>query len=306
MMLLESPLSLTLVGAAYLLAMRSLPRGVAVIAAWALLPVAANALYWFHAPRMLFEAGPAWILLAVLAVAHAFRRIRPELRPALVFGVAATLVVAAPLAVTRIRSQAWDAETLSRITVPPGGEGSLVFVHAPWDERIASTLQAAGMRNDSIQPILRRNDTCALHLYAVSRVAGARGADLPPIDLEQTNAPGASLRAVQLPGGTRAWLRAGAQWRPACAREAAADRLGSIALAPLLWQGDLPGLEGGQPMFVRDHGPERNRAVLAAYPERRPQVWGYASPDGSPMLMPYERGMALLWGNGASVPASGP
>jgi hypothetical protein len=111
---------------------------------------------------------------------------------------------------------------------------------------------------------------------------------------------------VQLQGGTRAWLRYGAQWSPACAREAAADRLGSIALAPLLWQGDLPGLESGQPMFVRDHGPERNRAVLAAYPERRPLVWGYESPDGSPTLMPYDRGMSLLWGSGASVPVSGP
>jgi hypothetical protein len=48
--LLDSPLSVVMVAALYLVVARGLPRGASVVAAWALLPVAANALYWFHAP----------------------------------------------------------------------------------------------------------------------------------------------------------------------------------------------------------------------------------------------------------------
>jgi hypothetical protein len=279
---------------------------------------------------MLFEAAPAWILLAALAVAHGYERSGPVLRVAVGVAVATALLVATPLAVARVRSRAWDAETLSRIVVPEDAAGALVFVHAPWDERIASTLQATGMRADSIQPLLRRNDTCALHLYARARLADGLAdvaddelADVAstrlddglvavpdsvprrtggvaslPVDLRQTSDPAEGSIAVQLEGGTRVRVRDGAVWPPACAREAAADRFGSVALAPLLWQGDLPGLEAGRPMFVRDHGPERNADVRAAFPHRPALVWGYESGGGAPALMPYDRGMALLWGSG--------
>jgi hypothetical protein len=295
--LLDSPLSVVLVAAVYLVAARALPRGAEVVAAWALLPVAANAVYWFHAPRMLFESSPAWLLLAVLAVAHAYGRAGPT-RTGIAVVVAATLLVALPMAVTGIRARAWDAETLSRIVAPEtDGEPALVFVHAPWDERIAATLQAAGMRNDSIQPILRRNDTCVLHLHAVARLTGSMTTGLVDLDLRQTHAAAEGSRAALLEGGTRVRFADGAGWPLVCSREVAADRFGSIALAPLLWQGDLPGLEHGRPMFVRDLGPERNRAVLSAYSDRRPLVWGYESLGGPPVLMPYERAMALLWGS---------
>jgi hypothetical protein len=179
--------------------------------------------------------------------------------------------------------------------MPAEGEGALVFVHASWDERIASTLQASGMRNDSIQPILRRNDTCVLHLYAEARLAGTGGSALPTIDLAQTSAPPERASAAQLEGGTRIWRERGRDWPEVCVREAAADRFGSLALAPLLWQGDLPGLESGHPLFVRDFGPERNRAVLAVFSDRRPLVFGYGNDGGAPALLPYEDAMALLW-----------
>jgi hypothetical protein len=298
--LLDSPIPLTLVAAVYLTVARAVPSGASVVVAWALLPVAADAFYWFHAPRMLFEAAPAWMLLAVLGVAHAHERAGAAVRTGIGVSAAATLLVAAPLAVTGLRSRAWDQETLSRIVAPGTGtvQPALVFVHAPWDERIASTLQAAGMRNDSIQPILRRNDTCALHVYAVARLSGSRGPTLPPIDLLQTHAGAEDSRAVLLEGGTRARISDGATWPAACTREAAADRFGSVALAPLLWQGDLPGLEDGRPMFVRDQGPERNERVREAFPDRSALVWGYESLGGAPVLMPYERAMALLWGSG--------
>jgi hypothetical protein len=157
------------------------------------------------------------------------------------------------------------------------------------------------MRNDSIQPVLRRNDTCALHLYAAARLDGARGSALPSLDLAQTNAPAERATAASLDGGTRIWRDPALDWPGVCAREAAADRFGSLALAPLLWQGDLPGLESGRPMFVRDLGPERNGAVLAAFPDRRPLVLGYGE-GGGPGLLPYEDAMALLWG-GAQPPS---
>jgi hypothetical protein len=297
--LLEAPVSVVLLGAAYLALARSLPRGVGLVAAWALLPVAANALYWFHAPRMLFEASSAWMLLAVLAVFRALERAAPDARAGIGAAAAAALLIALPLSIARVASERWDEETLSRIAVPDGAEGALVFVHTAWDERVASMLQAAGMRNDSIQPILRRNDTCALHLYAVRRLESASAGtspDLPGIDLTQTHEPPVRATPVALEGGTRIWREADRSWPDVCVREAATDRLGAVALAPLLWQGDLPGLESGGPLFVRDYGPERNRAVLTAFPDRRPLVFGYEPLGTRPVLAPYDRAMAVLWG----------
>jgi hypothetical protein len=302
--LLEAPVSVVLLGAAYLALARSLPRGIALVAAWALLPVAANALYWFHAPRMLFEASPAWMLLAVLAVSHALEGAGPRARAGIGAASAAALLVAVPLSITRVAAERWDDETLARIVVPAAADGALVFVHAPWDERIASMLQTAGMRNDSIQPILRRNDTCALHLYAVSRLDASSAGEAAPhrvpldplaIDLAQTHEPPVRATPALLEGGTRIWREVDRPWPDACAREAAADRLGAVALAPLLWQGDLPGLESGRPLFVRDYGPERNRAVLEAFPDRRPLVFGYEAASARPVLLPYDRAMTLVW-----------
>jgi hypothetical protein len=287
---------MVLLGAAYLGLARALPRGVGVVAAWALVPVAANALYWFHAPRMLFEASPAWLLLAVLAASLAFERSGRVGRVGVGTAIALMLLVSGPLTLTRLASQRWSEETLSRIVAPAAGGDAVVFVHTSWDERIASMLQASGMRNDSIQPILRRNDTCALHLYATARLDGVTDSALPPIDLAQTHAPPARAAAASLQGGTRIWRDRGYGWTDVCAREAGADRFGSLALAPLLWQGALPGLPSNTLMFVRDYGPERNRAVLAAFPDRRPLVFGYGSGEGGPVSMPYDDAMTLLWG----------
>jgi hypothetical protein len=130
----------------------------------------------------------------------------------------------------------------------------------------------------------------------VARLDGARGSALPAIDAEQTPAPAERARATQLAGGTRIWREPGREWPEACVREAVADRFGSLALAPLLWQGDLPGLESGRPMFVRDLGPLANLAVLSVFPDRRPLVLGYdGGSDERPTLSPYDEAMALLW-----------
>ena len=65
--LLETPFPVTAVIGLYLLLAPRLPKGAGVLAAWAFLPVVANGYYWFHDVRMLFEAGPAWIALGVIA-----------------------------------------------------------------------------------------------------------------------------------------------------------------------------------------------------------------------------------------------
>ena len=67
--LLETPVSLALVVGLFLVLAPRLAPSVRVLAAWAVVPVFGNALYWFHQPRMLFETGPAWIFLSAFAVA---------------------------------------------------------------------------------------------------------------------------------------------------------------------------------------------------------------------------------------------
>lgn len=293
---LETPVSLVVVGAVWLVVAGKLPTGARVVAAWALFPVAAQALYWFHAPRMLSESAPAWILLAVLAVAHAHRAASPTLRMGLWTGVVTAGLMTLAFLPGRVRSLAWPEETLSRITLPEGGaDGALVFVHTSWDERIASQLQATGIRNDSIQPILRRNDFCRLQEYAQARLGGVTGASLPAIDLQQTSAEQPGMIGLRQPGAPVVWRGEGVEWSEQCVLEMSSDRYGAVALAPLLWQGDLPGLERGSPMFVRDFGPAKNEALRALYPEREPMVWAYP-PSGRPVLLEYAAAMAMLWG----------
>jgi hypothetical protein len=302
-MLLETPLSIVLVGAVYLVVAPAKRLGTGVVAAWALLPVLAHALYWFHAPRMLSEAAPAWILLAVLGAAYALERTSAALRAGVWSGVAvAALIATAAFVPARVHSQAWTEETLSRITAPAGeADGALVFVHAAWDERLASMLQAAGVRGDSIQPIVRRNDFCLLREYALARLEGAPAASLPAIDLAQSSDPPTGLIALQQPSGSIVWRGESAPWSEACVREMFADRFGSVALAPLLWQGDLPGLERGAPMFVRDFGPQRNEALRALIPNRGALVWAHP-PGGRPALLPYDAAMNTFWGPLPSPP----
>ena len=205
---------------------------------------------------------------------------------AIVIGLAGATVVGAP---TRWGSYEWSEETLQRITVPslPTEEPAIVFVHTSWNERLSSRLQGAGgMRQDSVIAALRRNTNCELHSYALAREAraalgGSRRADgrnpgdvsLPEVDLEQIPGMPSDIERPPSPPGATLRTRAGEPFGTACYREVNADRYGAVALAPLLWQGDLPGVEEGRTMFVRDFGPEQNRRLLDAYPERQPFVF---------------------------------
>ena len=210
---------------------------------------------------------------------------------------------------TRWNSYRWSEETLQRITVPslPTERPAIVFVHTSWNERLSSRLQGAGgMRQDSVITVLRRNTNCGLHSYALAREARADprqadgldpgGGSLPAVDLEQVPGTPLNIERPPSPPGATLRTRAGEPFGIACSREVGADRYGAVALAPLLWQGDLPGLEEGRPMFVRDFGPEQNRRLLDAHPDRQPFVFVPKDPRLPPEIVPYDEAMAQLWG----------
>ncbi|MCJ7629781.1 MAG: hypothetical protein MUO50_15505, partial [Longimicrobiales bacterium] len=312
--LLETPLPLTVVIGGYLLLGPRLPKGSGTIMAWALLPLMANALYWFHSSRMMFEAAPAWILLSVLGVVEIVSWSRDRGRWSKRLGEVASWIVPISMILavgwgipTRWSNYSFTAETLDRIEVPslPTTEPSLVFVHTSWNERLSSRLQGAGgMRQDSIVSALRRNTNCQLHLYTDAREARARGgrpdAPFPEVDLDQAADAPEGLVHVSLVQGMSIRSREGETLSPECLREIEADRFGAVALAPLLWQGDLPGDERGGPLFVRDLGPEKNAEISALFPGRQLFVF---SPFGSfspPEIVPYDDGMRVLWGVGPS------
>ena len=309
--LMETPLPLTVLIGSYLLLGTRFPRVTGLLLAWAFLPVVANGYYWFHTARMLYEAVPAWMALCALAAADLAGRAtdRPPGRyEALARDACAwALVLAAIGSVAwgtpaRWQSFEWNQETLDRITAPspPTEQAAIVFVHTSWNERTSSTLQGAGgMRQDSIITALRRNTSCELHRYTLAReelVRHGRTVALPQVDLEQIPGTHADIEVPPLRAGSTVRVRRGEEFPDACLRQLASDRLGTVALAPLVWQGDLPGIEEGRPLYVRDLGPDRNALLLELYPDRAAFVFTPTASDGPPALVPYGDAMELLWG----------
>src|SRR5690606_915746 len=117
----------------------------------------------------------------------------------------------------------------------------------------------------------------------------------PAIDFDVRADRPAGHAAVEIAPGDWILVRHGEALSAACAREIHADRNGVLDIAPLLWQGDLPGLPAAGAMIVRDLGPEANAALIAAHPERVPYVFFTPSPDSEPALVPYEQGIAAFW-----------
>jgi hypothetical protein len=307
--LLETPIPLVAVVGLWLLTAPHLARGSALLLAWALAPVAANVVYWFHDTRMLYESAPAWIGLAVLAAVRFSQsgwgeKLRPLPRDvALWVSVIAVVTAGVSGIPTRMLSYRWSAEKVARVSMPdfPGAESALVFVHASWNERLSSQLQGAGdMRQDTIITSIRRNSHCELQRYAAARELLVRGGDgsvvLPRIDLLQAAGTPDGMERKVGPNGTRLRLRSNEPFPAECMAELRADRFGTVALAPLLYQGDLPGIEGGKPLFVRDLGPEKNEVLRSFFPARTPYVLAPKGDGTAPEIVPYEEGMQVLWG----------
>lgn len=259
--------AVTLVGLYLLVASRIGPGG-RIFLAWCLLPVVGAFVYWHHdlvlGPRMLGAGAPAWALLAAVGGARLVRRI-PDgpggLRPR--SGLAWTLVAGAAVSAlilgpSRVASTAGPGPgtRLAALSLP---DSSVVFVHEDWPSRIGASLHARGLRLDTLRSLMRRHRPCSLHL-----------ALHPELDARER-------------GGE-------------CRRQARADRFGSLDLAPFLWQGSLPGLEGERPLLVRDLGPEANGELMRRYPGRRAAaVLLPAGSGGGVRSVGYERAMEMLW-----------
>ena len=304
--LLETPFPVTALIGLYLLLGTRLSRGMGVLLAWAFVPLLSNGYYWFHDVRMLFEAAPAWVTLGVLAAADlgggteydGHQKPRSWARDMATWAVVVGLVGATAWGVPeRWGSYGWSQETLDRISAPstPTADPSIVFVHTSWNERLSATLQGAGgMRQDSIITALRRNTNCGLHRYALAREA--RDVSLPHVDLDQIPGTPADIDRPQSPSGATFRVRRGEPFPQTCRRELQADRFGAVALAPLVWQGDLPGIEEGRPLFVRDLGPEKNQRLLDHYADRLAYTFAPRGAGEAPEIVPYAEGITLLWG----------
>jgi hypothetical protein len=311
--LLETPLSPVILVGAFLL-LRPPSRRAGLLLAWALLPLLANAFYWHHGfhlgPRMLYETIPPWIMLtAMAALALACLepqasppRVRPDPRDVMLWTLLISVLGAAVLAPLRAGSYRWEEETLARLRVPeiPGSEPALIFVHGSWSERVAARLQESGMRLDSVETALRRNDLCQVHRLALTLDGRASEDPVNVADLDFEPLPGTPvhLTEVTLSEGNRILANPLLEPSESCIREARADRHGIVSLAPLLWQGDLPGLERGDPLFARDLGWEDNEAVRDTFRERTPYLLVAPAPGEPPILQAYRTGMMEIWSEG--------
>lgn len=314
--LLQTPLPAVVLIGLYLMRAPRLDRGGRLAVAWALLPVAANALYWHHdlfmGPRLLYEAAPGWCFLVAGAALH-FTRASPEApppgpgsgraRPARLLtrtGVAATFALTLGVGVgfagpARLRGYAANGrESGVTLAAPPVDRPSLVFVHEDWESRLGARLAALGVRVDSIRAALRHNTTCEVDRWvrALERAGSRSPAGSPPDGQERGTRP---LRELRMPSGSTIRTYSGEVLTPECEREARSDYAAVLALPPLLWQGDLPGLGLHGALYVRDLGPERNAHLLARFPEREPAVLARPGRDQL-RLIPYPRAMKELWG----------
>lgn len=304
--LFRSPVSTVAVIGLYLVVARRLTAGTRLFLAWALALIVPLAFYWHHdlllGPRMLSDAAPAWCVLGAVAAVGLARR-TPAVRTW--FGrtfsprgcAAAVLIASAAIGmgVLTPRDIVGYARRFSGVIEPPRTPlPSLVFVHDSWSDRTAARLLAQGMRGDSVSRALERNASCRLHRYATRPDDATDTA--PPLVFAAGADDGA--RPTRLPSGVIVRSVPGQPLTSECLLEAQADRFGSVALMPLVWQGDLPGLRERGAMFVRDLGPADNRRLIERFPGRRLAMLLRRSRQGPLALVPYERGVELLWSGG--------
>ncbi|MGH8437024.1 MAG: hypothetical protein ACRERX_21770 [Pseudomonas sp.] len=311
--LLETPLPAVAIVGAYFLCSR-MSRGEGVIAAWALAPVAANLFYWHHGtfmgPRMLYEAAPAWALLLALAMVRLHEQIGRERVWLRVFHARTTftaalvvsgIVGAVYLAPQRLNSYGGRWREIMRVPAPHSAQPALVFVHEAWQRRLVAQLVATGMRQHDAETATRQNSSCVLQQLVDAEQAGDRqraatlraAVDLRP---RATGLP----QVIETNPGAPVRVAAGESFTPVCQRHMNSDRYGILDLPPLAWQGDLPGQPARGSFFVRDHGPERNAALLRQFPNHQAFVYTLANIGGEPVLYPYRDGMTRLWGADAN------
>jgi hypothetical protein len=310
MYLLETPIPAVGVVALFLLFAPAFTRGTRIVALWALLPVIANAFYWHHGifmgPRMLNEWAPAWALFTAVSAVGLVRRIprekalgnySPRVAVTITFLLAwiAGIFYLGPQRLARYGGS-WMAS--SRMAVPATGKPSLVFVHGGWPTRIAMRLTARGFRGDSLEAALALNPTCDVHNFAswYATKPAERTVIPPPLNFDFT-APN-KTQTIQVARGDEIRFDEARPYVRSCLRQVASDSLGIIDIAPLVWQSDLPGLDGAGAMVVRDMGPEENAGLIARYPTRVPMMLFRPEKEAPPKLVPYDIGIKALWPHG--------
>jgi hypothetical protein len=300
--LLETPLPLVALIAMWLALVPRLEAGERLITGWALAPLAAQLVYWHHGlfmgPRMLNEVAPAWCLLAAIAVPWLVAKLpartaslgsyspRSFGAAAAVAGLLAGVFVLAPM---RLASYAQRPQAPA-VALSADGP-AVVFVHGGWTSRLSARLAASGIRLDSVETMLRQNPTCAVQAWADARV---KGGPLPTLDMERRSA--GLPEAVEISPGNRIRIAPGERLSGECARQAAADRSGTIDITPLLWLGAVPGADRGETVFARDMGPAANTRLLNVLPGRTAWMLATPGPDSPPGLIEYEMAMRTLWG----------
>lgn len=301
--LFESPLSATLVVGFVLVAA---PPGAwshgRVLGLWAFGGVVANAAYWHHGihfgPRMTYEMVPAWIGLFALAVVHLARRGRGARGHYSRWVVGLGLGGGLALSSSTLLGLANGATPMASPAIPditPAAESgqpdvSVVFVHGSWASRVGARLAAEGMRRDSIETALRRNDLCLVDRYA--RWRAAPDGPAPTLDFEPRPGTPPDLRAMTLSPGNVIRVSPTTAPDAACRREARSDRLGTLELEAVAWRS--PHLTGGAVALARDLGPGANLRLFGQ-DTGNALVWVDRS-EGEPLLLPYVEGMQLLWG----------
>lgn len=301
--LLESPLPVTLLVALLLLMMPGVFAGRGRLPAlWAGSIVAANALYWHHGihfgPRMLYESVPAWMGLVGLAATSAFeagdgsgrRFARWVVGMTLTAGIVLSLSTLAGIAGSVASDPLGENEAVTAMAAEDAVTPRVVFVHGSWASRVSARLAAAGMRRDSIETALRRNDLCRVDQFARWRASPIGPA--PDLNFDPQPGSPAELQTRTLSPGNRIRVSADVEADATCMREARADRLGVLDLELVAWR--APALPDAKIRYVRDLGPGANLRVTAADPSSA-VVW-IDRADGGPLLLPYREGMQLLWG----------
>jgi hypothetical protein len=158
-------------------------------------------------------------------------------------------------------------------------------------------LIARGMRQDSVEAALALNSTCDVQQFTDWYTAppSARAADPPALNFDFSS--GERPARMEIVRGDEIRYFESRPFPRTCLPQVVSDTTGIIDTAPLMWQGDLPGLPGRGTMVVRDLGPARNAALIARYPDRTPMVLLRREKEGRVETVSYAEGMKLLWPN---------
>jgi hypothetical protein len=201
-----------------------------------------------------------------------------------------------------------EAEVAAVRPPPAPSEDAIVFVHGSAARRATARLQALGVRGDSIESAIRRNDLCELAAWIDVR-RGVRPGPAPEIDFAPR--PGSPPRVVPVETGPGVFarVRADVDGVPvvsvACRTDVLGpDRVGTLELDPLLWAVEREGaIEGRAPLWARDLGPRDNARLIDAF-SGRPAWVLVPDEEGVPRYEPYDAAMTRIWG--VDVSAAGP